>query len=194
MYALEIGVVDFDARGAEVGDIEHFDHFATDFDFAGGHAFVDGAVVILVAIINLQDGVSDIHTRVPAGDGAVFRGKEENSLFAGRDLKVSGAAIEDNAGGRGLRAGSDAWGWNHNKVVEWAVDPVTVGIGMRIREGVRSNCGWGSSGLCVGRRRHDGVQSRSTGVVIADPPRASRGAGESPGIEQIGVVHWRLTD
>src|SRR5258708_17427 len=35
----------------------------------------------------------------------------------------------------------------------------------------------------------------SAGVIVANPPRAAvGGARESPGIEQVGVVHWRLTD
>ncbi len=41
VHTLEIRVVDFDAGGAEVGDVKYL--FA--IDFAGGHALVDRAVL-----------------------------------------------------------------------------------------------------------------------------------------------------
>ncbi len=175
---LEICVVDLDAGGAEVGDVEEF--FAV--DFTGGHAFVDRAVRgALVGVVDFQDRVCHIHHGIPAGDGAILGRKDENRLFAWRHWKVSGAAVEDNARWRRLGAGRKARRWNHDKIVERTVNPVAVGIRMRIcREGV-----WGDSGA--------GVERGGSGVIVADPPRAAGGASQPPGVSQVGVDDGGLT-
>ena len=176
IYPLEIGVVDFDAAGAEVGDVK--EPFA--IDFAGSHSLVDCTVRrALIRVVYFQNGVwrrrltagNKVYGGIPAGDGAVFGGKDKDGRFAGGrafiEEEISRAAIEYNAGGSGWRAGSgESRGRDNDEVAGAAVgfdedvDRVSVAV----------------------------VQSGGTGIVISNPPRAaSRGAGESPGIFQVGV-------
>src|SRR5712691_1315091 len=95
-HALEVGVIDFNSRGTEIGNVEKF----VAVDFAGGCAFVDGAVRgAVIGVVNDEYGVL---SAIPAGDRSVFRGKDEVSGFAGRNQKIRGAAIENDACGSRL--------------------------------------------------------------------------------------------
>src|SRR4029077_19126908 len=151
MYAVEIGVVDFDAGGTEIGDIEDF--FAV--DFAGGHALVDGAVPrALIGVVHFENGIDrgrfgtscNVGAGIPSGNRSVLGGKdEEGGQTGGRTLvqeKIGGAAVEDNAGGRRLGSRGKTRRRNHYKVIERTVDPVTVRVWMRIcREVSHRGCG-----------------------------------------------------
>ena len=139
---MKIRVIDFHLGGTEVRDIKK----ALPADVGGGHALVDGAVrAAMVGMVDFQNGVGHargrIRSRVPAGNRAILRGKDENGLFARCYLEVRWAAVEYYACWCGLRTGSKAWRRNHDEVVERAVNTVAVGIRMRIGEGVwRDSC------------------------------------------------------
>ncbi len=93
---MEIGVVDFDAGGTEIGDVEEF----VAIEIGRGRTFVDGAVGGTVVVV--IDGQDCGRAAVPSGDGAVFRGEDEGSgLAVGRGEDKSGAAVEDRASGSG---------------------------------------------------------------------------------------------
>jgi hypothetical protein len=92
-HALEISVIDFDFRGTEIRDVEKF----VAVDFAGGRTFVDGAVRgAVIGVVNDENGVL---SAVPAGDGSIFRGKDEVSGLARSNQKIGRAAIENDACG-----------------------------------------------------------------------------------------------
>ena len=93
MHALEVGVIDFDAGLAEIGDIQE----AVSIDLSGRRAFVDRAVG--AAVVRIVDDKHGVLAAVPAGDGSVFRHENEVSGLAGSDQKIGGAAIEDHARG-----------------------------------------------------------------------------------------------
>src|SRR2546425_6227779 len=88
-YRLEIGVIDFDAGLAEIGDVQE----AVSVDLPARCAFIDGAIgPALFGVVDFQDGVDgrrrrargEVGAGIPAGDGTVFRDKDENGGLAGR--------------------------------------------------------------------------------------------------------------
>lgn len=87
----------------------------------------------MVGIVDLQDSVRDagwrIGSGVPAGNRAVFGGKNENRLcswLARYQQEISFTAIENDSGGSRLSARSKTWGRDHNEIVERTVNPVSV--------------------------------------------------------------------
>jgi hypothetical protein len=182
-YALKIRVVDLDLGAAEIGDVEEF----LALDFTGSHSLVDRAVRrALIRVVYFQNGVwrrrlaagDKVYGRIPAGDGAVFGGKDEDGRFTGGlaliEEEINSAAVVYDAGGSRRRPSSgETWRRDNYEVAGAAVgfdeDVLRVSVAV--------------------------VQSGRTGIVIGDPPRTanrstwlhSRGAGESPGILQVGV-------
>ena len=157
-HALEVGVIDFNSRGTEICNVEKF----VAVDFAGGCAFVDGA--IRGAVIGVVNDEYGILSAIPAGDRSVFRGEDEVSGFAGSNQKVRRAAIENDA--CGSRLGSR-------------------------RRTIRRRNGDVASAVNENGHARAVVESGGTGIVVGNPPRAAaRGASQSPRVFQIGV--WRV--
>ena len=122
--------------------------------------------------------MGEVHSGIPAGDSAVFGGEDEDGGFAGGfpfvQEEVGGAAVVDDPGRSGWRAGSsESRGRDNDEVAGAAVgfDEDVDGVSVAV------------------------VQSRRTGIVIGDPPWTAScaagldggGAGESPAIFQVGV-------
>src|SRR5258708_3192996 len=64
VHALEVGVVDLDFGGAEIGDVEE----AVPVDLGGSHAFVDRAVRgAFVGVVHFEDGIGGAGWRINAG-------------------------------------------------------------------------------------------------------------------------------
>src|SRR6202022_3197627 len=108
LHALEVCVVNFDGGVAEIGDVEE----SLALDFAGGHPFVDGAVRrAVIGVVDLQNSVrrrrtaagEKVYGRIPAGDGSIFGGEDEDSGSASGvafiEEEISRAAIVYDAGG-----------------------------------------------------------------------------------------------
>jgi len=180
VHAIESGVVDFDFGGAEIGDVEE----TLAVDVGGSHAFVDravrGAIVGVVYFENRIDGWrlsahGNVGAGVPTGNGAIFRSEDENGGQTGGGAlvqeEISGAAIDDDPSGSGLRARRKAGRWNDDEISSNAagfsedIDGIAVAV----------------------------VEGRGTGIVVADPPGASGpsgssgGAREAPGIFEVGI-------
>ena len=147
IHALEVGVIDFDFRGAEIRDIKKF----VAIDFAGGCAFVDGAIRgAVIGVIDDEDGVL---SAVPAGDRSIFCGKDEVSGLAGSNQKIGRAAIEhDTCGSR-------------------------LGSCRRAHRGRNGDVASAINGNGGARAR---VESGSAGIVVGDPPGAAAGERVSP--------------
>src|SRR6266849_4676958 len=166
MHALEIGVVDLDFGGAEIGDVEE----AVSVDLGGSHALVDRAVRgAFVGVVHFEDGIGGagwrISAGIPARDGAVFRGKDEDGLrarFAGHEKKVGTATVEDHARWGRLSTGREARRRNgddqRTTILFWR-ERVTFAV----------------------------VEGRGAGVVVRHPPGAAGGARETPRVLQVGV-------
>src|SRR5258708_25845982 len=95
-HALEVRVVDLDFRGAEIREVEE----AVPVDLGGSHAFIDRAVRgAFVGGVHFEDGIGGAGRRIndwiPAGDGAVFRSKDEDGLLAWGEQKVRRASVEN---------------------------------------------------------------------------------------------------
>src|SRR5882724_631424 len=157
-HALEVGVIDFNSRGTEIGNVEKF----VAVDFAGGCAFVDGAVRgAVIGVVNDEYGIL---SAIPAGDRSVFRGKDEVSGFAGSNQKVREAAIINDACGSRLGSRRRASRRRNSDDEGTTLSRWRIGIAVAI------------------------VQRGGTGIVVGNPPRAAaRGASQSPRVFQIGV-------
>src|SRR2546426_8897236 len=113
-YRLEIGVIDFDAGLAEIGDVQE----AVSVDLPARCAFIDGAIgPALFGVVDFQDGVDgrrrrargEVGAGIPAGDGTVFRDDDENGGPAGRFAliadEIRGVVVRDPSPRDGLGTG-----------------------------------------------------------------------------------------
>src|SRR5437867_315974 len=174
-YWLEIGVIDFDAGLAEIGDVQE----AVSVDLPARCAFIDGAIgPALFGVVDFQDGVDgrrrrargEVGAGIPAGDGTVFRDKDENGGLAGLCAliqdEIGGAAVKDHSRRSGLCTGGKTGRRDDDKVSRNAA-----GLGEDV------------DGIAAAIEEAGGA-----GVVVADPPWASaRGAGQPPRVRQIRV-------
>src|SRR5207302_7794736 len=162
--ALEIGVIHFHARGAEICDVEEF----LTLHLGRGHPLVDCAVVrAVVGIVHFEDGIGDagrrVDARVPPRDGAVFRGKNEDGLLTWCQEEIRRAPVENEAGWSRLGARRETWRRNGNDerptlVFCWLWIPIAI------------------------------VQSGRAGIVVGDPPRAAaRVASQPPRSLKVGI-------
>src|ERR1700674_963339 len=120
-------------------------------DLAGRGAFVDGAV--RGPVVGIIHFELCAHPSGPGGDGSVFCREDEMRGFASFQKKISRAAIEDNSGWGRLRARRESRRRDDDDSIAVYWDDLPGAI----------------------------VKSGSTGVVIGDPPGATRAARESPG-------------
>jgi hypothetical protein len=108
LYAVKTGVINLDGGISEIRDIKE----SIPTDFAGSHSLVDRTVRrAVMRVVYLQNGIGGrraaarekVYKGIPAGDGAVFSGKDEDGGFsrwrASIEEEVSRAAIEHDAGG-----------------------------------------------------------------------------------------------
>src|SRR6267378_5424424 len=175
VHGLEIGVVDFDARLAEIGDVKE----AVSIDLTARHALIDGSIPgAFISVIHFQHGVDrrglaargNVHGGIPARNRSVLGGENKHSWFSCRralaEQKIGRAAVEYDTSWSGLRSRRcEARWWNDDEV-----SGDTAGLGEDV------------AGAPVAAE-----EARGPGVVIADPPGAARAAGKSPGILQVGV-------
>ena len=107
--------------------------------------------------VDLNDGCGCQHAGVPAGNGAVFGGEEEDGRLAGSNRKVC-CTVKNRAGRASQRAQVQIAGRNLDH--QWL----------------------DGAGIAV-------VKGAQTGPIVADPPCAIGGTGQTPGIYQIWVSH-----
>src|SRR5213594_3458305 len=159
----------------EIGDVQE----AVSVDLPARCAFIDGAIgPALFGVVDFQDGVDgrrrrargEVGAGIPAGDGTVFRDKDENGGLAGRCAliqdEIGGAAVKDHSRRSGLCTGGKTGRRDDDKVSRNAA-----GLGEDV------------DGIAAAIEEAGGA-----GVVVADPPWASaRGAGQPPRVLQIRV-------